>query len=115
MHLEHIKLTKRVNNLLKIVKKWNIKLAPEYRGFRCADCQKYIHKAYQHNLNSSGYKVLVHFCISCEKKNNGSGNYETFKCDNCERAIRKAYHIWNKNRGTLEEIHLCNQCFVKMK
>jgi type II secretory ATPase GspE/PulE/Tfp pilus assembly ATPase PilB-like protein len=28
--------------LLRIVQSWNINKGPEYRGFRCANCQRYI-------------------------------------------------------------------------
>ena len=40
---------------------------PEYRGFRCANCQKYMRKAWHHWLFKGGYKTPVHFCIRCEK------------------------------------------------
>ena len=52
--------------LLKIVQTWNIKPNPEYRGFRCANCQKYMHKAWYHWLFSGGFKGPVHFCNKCE-------------------------------------------------
>ncbi|MDI6591790.1 MAG: hypothetical protein QME61_02560 [Patescibacteria group bacterium] len=58
----------KTETLLKIVKTWNINEKPEYRGFRCANCQKYIHKAYYYWLNAAGYKTLVHFCKNCQKK-----------------------------------------------
>jgi len=29
----------KTKTLLRIVKTWNIKEKPEYRGFRCASCQ----------------------------------------------------------------------------
>lgn len=54
--------------LLKIVKTWKIKEKPEYRGFRCANCQKYIHKAYHYWLDNGRYKTPVHFCLNCQKK-----------------------------------------------
>lgn len=36
--------------LLKIVKTWSLNQNPEYRGFRCANCQEYIKKAWYHRL-----------------------------------------------------------------
>ena len=59
--------------LLKIVQTWNIKPNPEYRGFRCANCQKYMHKAWYHWLKIGGFLGSVHFCNRCEKGfNNGN-------------------------------------------
>ena len=53
--------------LLKIVQTWQLKEEPEYRGFRCANCQKYMRKAWYHWLDKGGYKTPVHFCNNCEK------------------------------------------------
>lgn len=55
------------NILLKIVRTWNLSRWPEYRGFRCANCQEYMTKAWYHWLNDGGYKTPVHFCAKCEK------------------------------------------------
>ena len=55
------------NTLLKIVQTWNISPKPEYRGFRCANCQKYMHKAWYHWLKSGGFVGPVHFCNQCER------------------------------------------------
>lgn len=59
---------KNQKTLLRIVKTWDINPKPEYRGFRCADCQKQIRKAWYHWLTTTGYKTPVHFCAKCEKK-----------------------------------------------
>jgi len=56
------------NKILKIVKKWKIKWTPEYRGFRCAKCQKPIRKAWHCCLNKGGFKLEVHFCNKCFKE-----------------------------------------------
>ena len=53
--------------LLCIVQTWNLNPKPEYRGFRCANCQRYIHRSWHHWLNSKGYKTPVHLCQDCEK------------------------------------------------
>jgi len=36
--------------LLRIVQTWNLNPKPEYRGFRCANCQRYIHRSWHHWL-----------------------------------------------------------------
>lgn len=51
--------------MLNFVKGWKISPYPEYRGFRCAGCQKKIRKAWHIWLNSDGYKLEVHFCLKC--------------------------------------------------
>ncbi len=53
--------------LLKIVETWRISQTPEYRGFRCANCQQYKNEAYYHWLNFGDYKLPVHMCAdTCE-------------------------------------------------
>jgi len=54
--------------ILKIVKSWKINPVPEYRGFRCAKCQRFMRKAWHVWLNHKGYKLEVHFCKECFKK-----------------------------------------------
>jgi hypothetical protein len=54
--------------LLRIVQSWNLNPKTEYRGFRCANCQKPIRKGWYHWLNYGGYKTPVHFCNECKKK-----------------------------------------------
>ncbi|MCL5784224.1 MAG: hypothetical protein M1142_02620 [Patescibacteria group bacterium] len=100
--------------LLKIVKTWNIKMQPEYRGFRCADCQRYLHKAWHHYLNYGGFKTPVHFCNNCQKKfGSKTGILKIFTCDKCGRNMFKTFHIWTKEGKNLVEIHLCKECFNK--
>lgn len=55
--------------LLEIVETWRINEIPEYRGFRCANCQQYKNQAWYHWLNSNDYKLPVHMCNEkCEKE-----------------------------------------------
>lgn len=109
--------------LLKIVRAWKINprpeykqslnssLSSEYRGFRCADCQKYLHKAFHHYLKYGGFNTPVHFCKNCQKKSGVSdGIFKSFTCDNCGKNMFKAYHIWNKKGGTMIETHFCKNC-----
>jgi len=54
--------------LLEIVQTWRLSEQPEYRGFRCANCQEYKNQAWYHWLNSGEYKLPVHMCNeNCEK------------------------------------------------
>jgi hypothetical protein len=48
--------------LLKIVETWDIKEVPEYRGFRCANCQEYKNEAWYHWVNSGGFRLPIHLC-----------------------------------------------------
>lgn len=53
--------------LLKIVETWRPNPIPEYRGFRCANCQQYKNQAWYHWLNTAGYRLPVHMCTdTCE-------------------------------------------------
>ena len=101
--------------LLQIVKKWNINSEPEYRGFRCADCQRYVRNAWHHELNYGGFKTPVHFCNSCQKKfGSGSGAFKIFTCDKCRQNHFKMFHVWKKIGKNLEEIHFCKVCMGKL-
>lgn len=55
------------SRLLAIVESWDLNPAPEFRGFRCAHCQKYLTgSAWHYFLRSGGYKTPVHFCENCK-------------------------------------------------
>jgi RNase P subunit RPR2 len=54
--------------ILEIVRKWKISNKPEFRGFRCARCQKEMEKAWHVWLSDGGYKLEVHFCRECGKE-----------------------------------------------
>jgi len=58
----------KTKTLLRIVKTWNLSEKPEYRGFKCANCQRYLHKAYYYWINRNGYKTPIHFCKKCQKE-----------------------------------------------
>jgi hypothetical protein len=45
---------------------WKFGEKPEYRGFRCGNCQAPLHKAWHHWYVESGYKTPVHLCNNCE-------------------------------------------------
>lgn len=53
--------------LLQIVQTWRPSEKPEYRGFRCANCQQYKNEAWYHWLSTGEYKLPVHICNdTCE-------------------------------------------------
>lgn len=57
--------------LLAVVETWRPSQYPEYRGFRCANCQHYKDQAWYHWVNaenrSVGYRLPVHLCDeTCE-------------------------------------------------
>lgn len=53
--------------LRAIVETWNLNDAPEFRGFRCANCQEYLSgKAWHYLLHEGGYITPVHFCVKCK-------------------------------------------------
>lgn len=49
-----------------MVQAWKPKEKPEYRGFRCANCQKSLYKAWHHWYEGGLYKTPVHLCNKCE-------------------------------------------------
>lgn len=54
--------------LLQIIQTWRISETPEYRGFRCANCQEYKNEAWYHWINAGGYRLPIHLCDDiCEK------------------------------------------------
>jgi len=54
---------------LEIVQTWKLSENPEYRGFRCANCQEYKNQAWYHWANVGGYKLPVHMCNDrCEQE-----------------------------------------------
>jgi hypothetical protein len=64
--------------LLKTVQSWNINKEPEYRGFRCANCQRYIRKAWHIWFDYKGFKCEIHLCKKCfkEYKNEATLNFK---------------------------------------
>jgi hypothetical protein len=58
------------DKVLGMVRKWDISTKPEYRGFRCAMCQRYMRKAWHVWLNHGGFRLEVHFCSKCFKELN---------------------------------------------
>lgn len=115
------------NILLKIIQTWNLSLWPEYRGFRCANCQKYMNKAWYHWLDNGGYRTPVHFCKNCER------DFRTAKIEvkkpqiKVDRAkfdpklprrirtrIGKIADRWNTAARPIYKMFVCDECDRKM-
>lgn len=68
--------------LFQIVETWHPSEKPEYRGFRCANCQQYKNEAWYHWLNTNGYRLPLHLCNNtCEL----SFQNETIQIDSSKR------------------------------
>ena len=117
----------KTKTLLRIVETWKLSEKPEYRGFRCANCQRYMHKAYYYWLNDGGYLTPVHFCKKCQKKFELSKiqitkprlsvNRKTFGLDfgkdfieRCKNLIKK----WNTKAKPTYKIFTCDNCGKNM-
>lgn len=53
--------------LLKTVQSWDIKMTPEYRRFRCANCSEDMMKAWHIWFDYKGFKCEIHLCKKCYK------------------------------------------------
>lgn len=54
--------------LIDTVKSWSIESQPEYRYFRCANCQDYLKEAWHIWFEDEGFKCEVHLCKKCFKE-----------------------------------------------
>jgi hypothetical protein len=114
--------------LLRIVKTWNLNEKPEYRGFRCANCQEYMNKAWYHWLTEGGYRAPVHFCESCES------DYESSKMviakpevavdmkrfgmkfpEELERLFRELQSKWDTDADPVYKTFTCDKCDKDMQ
>lgn len=113
--------------LLRIVKTWDLSEKPEYRGFRCASCQSYMHKAWHHWLTGEGYRTPVHFCNKCESDYRSSGIRVTkpgIDVDRNEFGLRfpgiieaKLIEIvgkWDTDAGPVYKTFTCDDCGINM-
>jgi len=117
-----------MDTLLRIVRTWRPGERPEYRGFRCANCQRSIRKAWHHWLDCCGYKTPVHFCAACEKKFRASKieitkpetkvDRKTFGMEfppSVERKIREAAARWNTKAKPGYKTFTCDECGRRMR
>lgn len=112
--------------LLRIVQTWDINPKPEYRGFRCGNCQKYIRRAWYNWLTTGGYKTPVHFCDRCEKKFRlheikvkkpivkvNKSKFIKFP-ENIRLKLQKAVQRWNTKSKPIYKIFTCDNCGKNM-
>lgn len=112
--------------LLRIVQTWDINPNPEYRGFRCANCQRPMRKAWYHWLITAGYKRPVHFCKECEKKLR-SGKIKIEKPirkvdkpkfiefpEDIKSKLQKVVQRWNIRSKPIYKAFTCDNCGKKM-
>jgi hypothetical protein len=113
--------------LLDIAETWNLSEIPEYRGFRCANCQEYKNKAWYHWLNSGGYKLPIHLCDEkCEKEfqknavridftrkkivnRNSFGSKYIFNSQSVER-FEEIVSLWPDYRKPELKVFFCDEC-----
>ncbi len=93
--------------LLKIVETWRPSEIPEYRGFRCANCQKYKNEAWYHWVYTQGYRLPIHMCDdTCEPEFQAG----TIKIDESKRAkvnrdtFGQGYNYTEKAKKRFNEI-----------
>ena len=113
--------------LLSIVKTWNISEAPEYRGFRCANCQQYKNEAWYHWVNSDNFLLPIHLCDdTCELLlENNALQIHTAKQHETERetfgkkypyssesieTFQKIISSWNKTEERVLKAFTCDLC-----
>ena len=113
--------------LLRIVQTWKLNKKPEYRGFRCANCQKYLYKAWHHWCIKGGYKTPVHFCNNCESdfklsniniiKPKISADRTKFNLKFPERIkikLKKITDSWNISTKPVYKTFTCDDCGENM-
>ena len=85
--------------LLQIVETWSPSEKPEYRGFRCTNCQEYKNEAWYHWLNSGDYKLPVHMCNdTCEQAfNDETINIDQTKLNHINRTTFGNNHVYSEN------------------
>lgn len=114
--------------LLRVVRTWRPSEKPEYRGFRCANCQRRMYKAWYHWLDRCGYKAPVHFCAACEKKFRAGKicittpevkiNRKTFGLEfskETERKLREASKKWDTRARPTYRTFTCDECGRRMR
>jgi RNase P subunit RPR2 len=109
--------------LLNIVQTWNLKKIPEYRGFRCANCQKPLYRAWHYWCSTGGYKTPVHFCNDCErdfrfsnikivkrKKRVNKKNFNLKLPQTISVRLKKIVAGWNIKAKPIYKTFICDNC-----
>ncbi len=89
--------------LLSIVETWRLSEKPEYRGFRCANCQQYKNKARYHWVNTAGCKFPIHMCDdTCEPEfQNNSIVVDESKRQPVDRVFWNFISLYPKSHKTI--------------
>lgn len=113
--------------LLKIVETWRPSEWPEYRGFRCANCQEYKNEAWYHWVNTGDYRLPIHMCKdTCEPAfQNGTISIDEAKRQSVERntfgstyqyspkaveRFREIVASWSEYREPELKAYTCDHC-----
>jgi len=109
--------------LLSIVQSWKIQEKPEYRGFRCGNCQRPLYKAWHHWCKEGGYLTSVHLCSNCESlfnlskieiiKLNIFPNKKDFSLEIPKQIKEKLKQIikgWNMQSKPIYKTFACDSC-----
>ncbi|MBI2021394.1 hypothetical protein HYS93_00740 [Candidatus Daviesbacteria bacterium] len=113
--------------LLKIVETWRLSEKPEYRGFRCANCQQYKNEAWYHWVNTGGYKLPIHMCndtcepafqnnsIQIDERKRQVVNREMFGrsyiySPEATKRFREIINTWPTNKKPELKAFTCDQC-----
>lgn len=116
---------KTQSTLLCIVKSWDIQSQPEYRGFRCGGCQKFLEKeAWHYLLHSGGYIFPLHFCDQCHEKieNNkfetpsavSHANINSHYSSPAIAAFENIVHSWDFNQKSVKKEFQCDNCGMSL-
>ena len=109
--------------LIAIAETWVLSDRPEFRGFRCADCQQYlIDNAWHYFLREGGYLLAVHFCGTCRRVFDESGITSKPRFSVVRKRFMprfpagtgKALHAisrrWNRDTPPVSKVFTCDRC-----
>lgn len=118
--------------LLEIVETWRPSETPEYRGFRCANCQQYKNQAWYHWVNTGGYRLPIHMCddkcepafqsgnILIDQSKRAQVDRKTFgnSYKYSEKAVQKFRQIvstWPKYQKPELKAYTCDNCSLELE
>lgn len=111
--------------LLKIVETWRLSESPEYRGFRCANCQEYKDEAWYHWVNTGDYRLPIHMCddrcepafqsgnIQIDESRRSTVDRDNFNPSYSEEAVKRFHEIvstWPEYKEPEIKAYTCDDC-----